>query len=40
LGVVLSDALAQEGLDGARLREYAQLSAVLLPYRSSFDDWR
>jgi hypothetical protein len=40
LGPVLSDPRAHEALDDQRLREYAALSAVLLPFRSLFDDWR
>jgi len=38
LAPVLSDARAHELLEGERLRAYAGVTAVLLPFRSLFDD--
>jgi len=36
----LSDMAGHEALYAERLRAYSAMSAVLLPYRSVFDDWR
>jgi hypothetical protein len=35
---MLSNRHSHEALDGERLREYASMAAVLLPYGSQFDD--
>jgi heptose-I-phosphate ethanolaminephosphotransferase len=40
LAPMLSDQRADESLDDERLRGYSAVAAVLLPFRSVFDDWR
>jgi hypothetical protein len=40
LEIDLSDARTHKTLDDERLRRYGAMTAVLLPYRSLFDDWR